>query len=236
MSPVEAEEALQRLWRALAPLGGTKPTTAWEEDPGWADAWREWFSPVRAGKRLVVHPPWRAPEAAGLVAVEIEPGMAFGTGGHATTLLALAALERCVDAGAAEVLDVGTGSGVLAVAAVRLGARRAVAIDNDPEALAAARGNVARNSVTGRAEVQEAWPDGQFDLVVANIVSPTLLALRPRLVAAVRPGGSLVLSGVLVEEAEQVQAAFEAEASGLRVTARDRCDADADWVALTLAR
>jgi len=222
------------LRRELAAVGGGDIAHAWEKDPGWADAWRKWFVPVRAGRRLVVHPPWRQPETRGLAAVEIEPGMAFGTGGHATTLLALAALERCVDAGAAEVLDVGTGSGVLALAALRLGARRAAAIDNDPDALDAAADNAVRNGLAERLEVQAAWPEGTFDLVVANIVSPVLLELRERLVGSVRAGGRLVLSGILATERERVEESFLATRPGLGVAERDRMDADADWVAVTL--
>jgi ribosomal protein L11 methyltransferase len=127
---------------------------------------------------------------------------------------------------------VGTGSGVLALAAVRLGAARAVGVDNDPVAVEAARQNAALNGVAARTAWGEWSFDARFPVIVANIVSPVLLALRERLAGALAPGGTLVLCGILAGEADDVAAAFQG--AGLRLRRRDALSEDADWVALTL--
>ena len=240
--PDVAERARLLIGRRLAAAGlppaSARLTLTEEVDPGWADAWRRWFRPVRVGRRLVVRAPWSEVEAPRDSDVEliVEPGMAFGTGGHATTRLCLAAVEAAVDGGARDVLDVGTGSGVLAIAAARLGARRVVAVDTDPLALAATVDNARRNGVEGGIEVRAELPDRTFDLVVANIVSPTLRSLRDPLASAVAPGGGLVLSGVLAEEADSVEAFFTDRAASLVAGERTTCDEDAEWVALRLDR
>ena len=216
--------------RAEASLGEFEAELRWEADPGWADAWREHFRPVRAGSLTI-----RAPrnEAGEGLEVVIEPAMAFGTGGHATTRLALAAMEEAMaDHPGAAVLDVGTGSGVLAIAAVRLGAARALGIDNDPEAVIATAGNAALNGVADRVASDRDWPDGGYAVVVANIVSPILLSLKDRLVGAVSPGGRLVLSGILSTEADGVARAFTTD-TGLTEMGRRGLSADAEWVSLT---
>lgn len=219
--------------RAVACLGAFEAETAWETDPGWAHAWREHFRPVKAGS-LTIRAPWNEPGPG--PEVMIEPAMAFGTGGHATTRLALAAMEAALaDHPGATLLDVGTGSGVLAIAAVKLGASRAVGVDNDPEAVSATGANAALNGVADRVSSDTDWPDGGFAVVVANIVSPILLKLRERLVAAVLPGGALVLSGILASEAAQVARAFTADGA-LRESARRGVSADAEWVSITMTR
>lgn len=193
------------------------------------DAWREHARVARAG-RVVVHPPWvpLGPVAAGEVVVEVDPGPSFGHGAHPTTRLCLAALDRLVGPGAA-VLDVGCGSGVLAVAAVRLGAGRAVGVDIDAAAVAATRANAERNGVADRvdARLAPAPADATFDVVVANIGAAALRDLAPALVAAVAPGGALVLSGLLDPPPADLAAAF----APLTVTADDRLE---NWTALTL--
>jgi ribosomal protein L11 methyltransferase len=172
---------------------------------GYLDSWRAWARPVRAGRHLVLHPAWLPlPEdgAAGAdddVMLLLDPGRAFGSGSHATTRLVLAAIEAILAAGD-EVLDVGTGSGVLAVAAARLGAAVVVATDIDPAAVAATTANAARNGVADRIDVSTralAALPGSFHLVVANIGASVLRDLAPDLAPRVRPGGHLVLSGLL---------------------------------------
>lgn len=168
-----------------------------EED--WATAWKQYFKPQKIGERIVVKPTWEEYDAApGDVVIQIDPGMAFGTGLHATTRLCLAGLERYVTPGAS-VADVGTGSGILAVAAILLGAEKAVAVDNDPLAVRIAAENVALNGVAARVNVYEAAsaPPGQFDIVVANILAHIILALAAPLFAATKPGGVLITSGIL---------------------------------------
>ncbi len=219
--------------RALTRLAGLDVDAQWEDDPGWADAWRAHFRPVRAGS-LTIRAPWN-PSSEGLEVV-IEPAMAFGTGGHATTRLAAQALEAALAARpGADVLDVGAGSGVLAIAAVKLGAGRAVGVDVDPEAVKATAANAALNGVGGRVLAAAEWPIGAFPVVVANIVSPILLELRERLSGAVSAGGALVLSGILATEADDVVLAF-CEAGAFVEIARRSSITDADWVSVTLRR
>jgi ribosomal protein L11 methyltransferase len=194
-----------------------------------SDGWREHARVVRAG-RVVVHPPWvpLGPVAPGEVVVEIDPGPTFGHGAHPTTRLCLAALDRLVT-GSTTVLDVGCGSGVLAIAAVRLGAARAVGTDTDPAAVVATRANAERNGVAGRVEARSAQdaPTTAFDVVVANIGAATLRDLAPDLVARVGPGGTLVVSGLLDPPPADLAAVF----APLVLGADDR---DEGWTALTL--
>jgi ribosomal protein L11 methyltransferase len=220
----------------LAAVAGRWPAEAVAVDLDAAlDAWRAFARPVRAG-RLVVRPPWVDPGPGGAagpddVVVEIDPGRAFGSGSHPSTHLALTALDRLV-AGGERVLDVGCGSGVLAVAALALGADSAVAVDVDPHALAATRANAQRNGVAGALTVSGivgGTAEGAYDLVLANLLLPTQLALAPGVAGAVAPGGTLVVSGVLVGQRAPVVAAYGA--AGLTPVT----EADEDgWLALTL--
>ncbi|HEX7134831.1 MAG TPA: 50S ribosomal protein L11 methyltransferase [Iamia sp.] len=193
------------------------------------DGWREHARVVRAG-RVVVRPPWvpLGPVAPEEVVVEIDPGPTFGHGAHPTTRLCLAALERILDPGDV-VLDVGCGSGVLAIAAVLLGAPSAIAVDIDPAAVTATRANAERNGVADRIDVRPAgeMPEATFAVVVANIGAAALRDLAPALVARVAPGGALVLSGLLDPPPPELAAVF----APLEVVATNRNDG---WTALTL--
>jgi precorrin-6B methylase 2 len=165
---------------------------------------------MRFGRRLWVIPGGQTAELAdGDVAVELDPGLAFGTGTHATTALCLEWLDS-IDLAGRRVIDVGCGSGILAVAALKLGAAHAVAIDHDPQALLATRENAARNGVADRLTVIGADdpPPEPADVVVANILAGTLIELAPRILAMVRSGGRLTLSGILADQAEAVAAAY----------------------------
>jgi ribosomal protein L11 methyltransferase len=174
-------------------------------DPGWAEAWRTHFQPLCVGNRLLVVPPWETWRAEGRLVIVIEPGRAFGTGHHGSTAGCLEMLERVIeDERPARALDLGTGSGILAIAAARLGVARVRAIDHDPEAVANALANVARNDVAtsvmctlGDVAALEAEPT---PIVFANILAAAhtrLAAIYQRLVA---PGGVLVLGGLLEGE------------------------------------
>jgi len=202
-----------------------------EED--WADAWKQYFKPQRIGGRFVVKPTWEpfTPDGDQLV-IEIDPGMAFGTGLHATTRLCLRGLEAHVKAGDA-VADVGTGSGILAVGAVLLGATRVEATDIDPLAVRIALENVALNRAEDRITVVESDspPAGRFDVVVANILADVILGMAPTLLAATRPGGVLVASGIIDSRADDVIKGL----AGVGFTDVEIAT-EQEWVALTLRR
>jgi ribosomal protein L11 methyltransferase len=202
------------------------------------DAWRAHARAVRVG-RLVVRPPWVDEPAAGdpgVLEVVVDPGRAFGSGAHVSTRLALAALVDLVRGGE-RVLDVGCGSGVLAIAAVRLGASGAIGVDVDPAAVAAAKANARRNGVAGRVTVVEGDAAGgvalagPYDLVVANMLAPELRAVAPAVAAGLAPGGVAVLSGLLVEQRSDVLAAFGGV--GLHEVGDPRTDEG--WTALVLS-
>ncbi len=230
-----------------APVGSGTTIVARDEvvDDAWLDAWREHARPVRAGRRIVVVPvdldatDLDADAAGGELAagsddlvVAIDPGRAFGSGAHATSRLVLAMLEDAPVAGAS-VLDVGCGSGILAVVAVRLGAARVEAIDVDPEAVRATERNAHHHGVGSRLTAS-ATPveavEGTFDLVLANIGASVLVAMAPTLAARTAPGGQLLLSGILEERRAEVERACAP--LGLVVVGEL---ADDGWVGLALA-
>jgi len=199
-------------------------------DVDWAALARTHHRPVVVGRRLLVAPPWDVPAAPEREVLVIDPGMAFGTGQHATTRGCLAAIEAAVTTGAVRsALDVGTGSGILALALARLGVERVVALDTDPAVLPIARANCVRNGAPGVAVVggSPAAVRARFDLVVANLLADALVAAARALAATVAPSGRLVLSGILHEQAATVTAAYP----GWRVTERR---AEDDWRTLTL--
>lgn len=220
------EEALWHL-RAIWPVGDLERREIDEED--WANAWKRHYSTFRVGSRIVIRPSWLDYHATGGdVVVSLDPGAAFGTGLHPTTRRCLELLETVVRPGD-YVLDVGTGSGILALAAIGLGATSVVATDVDPIAVDAARRNVRLNEGDGRVVVLEgsvdAAPAGeQFDVVVANIIARVILELAPRLVERVRPGGSLIVGGVIADRADEVE-----EKLGQLGLAVERF-ADGDWI------
>ncbi len=180
------------------------------EDQDWERSWMDNFQPMRFGQRLWIVPSWHeapAPEAVNLL---LDPGLAFGTGTHPTTSLCLQwldgqALEGCT------VLDFGCGSGILAIAALLLGAEHAVGTDIDPQALEASRDNAGRNGIAAERfplYLPGDMPAATYDVVVANILAGPLVQLAPTISAHVRPGGRLALSGILAEQADEVRAAY----------------------------
>jgi ribosomal protein L11 methyltransferase len=184
---------------------------------GWLDAWRPFARAVHVG-RVVVQPPWETVDAVDLhlLVVSIDPGRAFGQGNHPTTRLMLAMLQD-LDLGGARVLDVGCGSGVLAVTSVLLGAEQAVGIDIEDEAVRVTVENAERNGVSERVEAStRAVGDltGVFDVVLANILAPVLIDLAPAIRARVAPGGGVVLSGFREDQRDAVVAAYAPLALG----------------------
>lgn len=224
--------ARARLAAAVDPPA-PEPECRWIEARDWGRAWRRGLEPRRVGHRVVVAPTWTDPEPdPGDVVVELDPGMAFGTGEHGTTRGALRLLEQAVERGD-RVLDVGTGSGVLAIAAAGLGAQRVVAIDRDDGAVRTAEENAVRNDVGGRVELLhlEATPatvrllgPPVFDVIAANLLTSRLLPLLGPFRAASADDGRLILGGILGEEADEMTAA--AAGAGWRLEQEDR---DEGW-------
>lgn len=239
-----AEQALGHLQAfGLREIGELTTSIVHESD--WATAWKRHVRVMRIGRRIVIRPTWRRhrrePDD---VVIAMDPGMAFGTGLHPTTRLCLAGIERWADDGLlatgtapdgrARLLDVGCGSGVLAVAAGLLGAGELVGVDSDPIAIEATLANVRRNRIGRRARAwQGSVPSGAgpFDLVAANLVASVLIALAPGLRDELRPGGRLLASGIFVDREGDVRSAFAA--AGLVVVHRA---AEGDWVALDMER
>ena len=189
------------------------------EDDDWVRRTQSQFSPIRIGKRLWIVPSWSEPPACeDAVVVRLDPGLAFGTGSHATTRLMLVWLEAALAAeapgrarAARRVLDYGCGSGILALAAARLGASDVVAIDLDPGALEACAKNALANAASIRIEPPERMPGGSYDLLLSNILARPLIDLVPVFAAHTVAGAQIALAGVLAEQAEEVITAYAAE-------------------------
>jgi ribosomal protein L11 methyltransferase len=178
-------------------------------DRDWERAWLDRFKPMRFGRRLWIRPGGTQVAQADAVIIDLDPGLAFGTGTHPTTALCLAWLDQDPPGGL-RVIDFGCGSGVLAIAAAKLGAARVTAVDHDPQAIIATGDNARRNGVSDRVTAlhSDAFEAYRADVVVANILANTLLDLRPQITALVAPGGRLALSGVLTYQAAAVQQAY----------------------------
>lgn len=205
----------------------------YEQD--WAVSWREFFGVVDTGGRVVIVPSWIEHEVApGQIPIRLDPGQAFGTGHHETTRLCLAALDGLARPGV-EMLDVGTGSGVLAIAAVKLGVGSVTAIDIDPIAAGIARRNCDENGIGAEVRISAGTlsPDhqGRYELVVSNISTPANTGLAEMFGVVVKPGGDLVLSGILAEDAERVIATMQAQGFERHAYAEER-----DWCLIHLRR
>ena len=228
------ESTERALWHlqafGLRPVGSLR--TRRVDDGDWTDAWKAHYVPQRVG-RVVVVPSWlEEPLSPGEVAITLDPGMAFGTGLHPTTRGCLHLLQE-VTPMPADVLDVGCGSGILSLAALRLGAERAIGVDTDPLAVNATRENAERNGLGDRVTVVAgtlpASPEARHPLILANLVAAVLIELAPRLAAHLAPGGVLLASGIIQPRAaEVIDAMHRAE---LVVT--ERRD-DGEWVSLRL--
>ncbi len=216
--PGFADEALR--WKPLA-------------EKNWANSWRRFFAPVKIGRTLWVGPPWAEPPKGRRHVISIEPGMAFGTGTHATTRGCLECIERLTprfDHGELRALDVGTGSGILAIALAKLGAASVVALDNDPVALKVARANIRVNGPAGKIRLARTKVDNldeHFGLVVANLTAGTILELASALEARAAPGGYLILSGILTWQAGEVVRRFAPRQFTLLRRRREK-----EWVTL----
>jgi ribosomal protein L11 methyltransferase len=238
------EETRRRVEEGLWYLGRIRPLPPAQfrvvQDKDWAEAWKQHYHPIAIGEKLMIVPAWLEAPGPDRISIRIDPGMAFGTGTHPTTQLCLELVEQWTRAGQA-VIDVGCGSGILSVAALKLGASHALAVDIDADAVEATIENAAANEVSSRVEAEKGslseilagrFSIRQAPLVLANILAPVLVRLLDEgLGQLVSPGGALVLSGILDEQAGDVEAAFKKV--GLRPAGRRQIN---DWVALVAAR
>jgi len=197
------------------------------EDRDWERAWMDQFQPMQFGRRLWIRPGGREISQDDAVIVDLDPGLAFGTGTHQTTALCLSWLDGH-DVRDKHVIDFGCGSGILAIAALKLGARSAVAVDHDPQAVLATRDNAERNRVADRIEVvhSDDFSAQTADLVLANILANILIDLSPKILGLLNPGGQLVMSGILQTQATAVTRAYAGQLKFGPCKTRD------DWVLL----
>jgi len=245
------EETRQKLEESLFYLGMIRPlpATSYKQiaDQNWMEAWKQYYRPILIGQRLLILPAWMESPEPSRVAIKIDPGMAFGTGTHPTTQLCLELMETYLnlsgleDLAGVRVIDVGCGSGILSIAALKLGATRALGVDIDEESVKNSRENADTNGVgdefiLGVGSVQEVL-DGKFEfntalLVVANILAPVIIRLFDAgLADLIETEGSIILSGILQEQEQNVIEA--AQAKGLKMIERRQMG---DWVALMMSR
>lgn len=199
-------DLLQQLWQQ--PL----PEYQFEDiaDQDWERSWMDNFQPMRFGQRLWIVPSWHEAPDSQAVNLLLDPGLAFGTGTHPTTALCLEWLDG-QDVRGLNAIDFGCGSGILAIAALLLGAERVTGTDIDPQALEASRDNAQRNGIADERfplYLPEAMPAEPADLLLANILAGPLVSLAPQLISLVRPGGRIALSGILAEQSEEILAAY----------------------------
>lgn len=207
---IDTNQLLTQLAAKLAP----RPLPAYQinplEDKDWDRAWMEHFQPLHLGGNLWICPSWRAPVDPDAINILLDPGLAFGTGSHPTTALCLEwlALHPCAGE---TVIDYGCGSGILAIAAAKLGAKHISAIDYDPQALQATRNNADKNGISQHivTGLPGELPEQPADLLLANILANPLIELAPLFARLVKPGKHLVLSGILTEQAEQVARCYQ---------------------------
>lgn len=228
------QERLRALQAPLQDLGVAVSTHGQVRDEDWAENWKRFYHPLPVGKRLVVCPSWEefVPEAHQKVMI-LDPGSAFGTGYHWTTRLCLEFLEQVVEPDASvKMLDMGTGSGILAIGARLLGVREIVAVDNDPVAVKVAKENLALNQASDvPVLLADRPPDGPYGLITANLIASLLVELSSLLAACLQSGGRLICGGIIDQRRDEVVAALEA--AGLKLSDEKAAE---DWVSLLLTK
>jgi ribosomal protein L11 methyltransferase len=209
-----AELLRDRLARAEIPFS---LETAGVKQEDWENGWKQYYHALNIGRRLAIVPSWETCDTQRTV-ITLDPGMAFGTGTHETTALCLETLDECISGGE-RVLDIGTGSGILAIAALKLGAREADGVDIDPMCVRTAGENAARNGVTENFRVLVGdlsdKATGQYDVICANIVANAIIALVPGVPALLAPNGTFLASGIIDTRKDEVIAAVQA--AGLQI-------------------
>jgi len=232
--------ALRRYLRSLRAIQSGISQTKIEVLPipeqNWGENWKRFFKPVRVTSRFVIKPPWSSfPLRKNQISIDITPGMAFGTGTHATTKLSIRALEERLKKTGVSVLDVGTGSGILSIVAARLGAKEVLGIDTDPVAVETARENVSQNGVSNIVKIRKGSIGHirrRFDVVVANIDLKNLRRMRQAFVRHLKRKGPLILSGILEREGDRLRQHYM-ETGLLRWT---RSTVEGEWVCLTFQK
>lgn len=231
---VESLKAFNSSLKVLFPAAniGEVETKETSEDD-WQE-WRRFFKPVLVSKRVVIKPTWEEYKLKeNELIVEIDPGMAFGTGTHETTRLCIQLMDNIIKGGET-LFDVGTGSGILAIAAAKMGAAKVIGIDNDEKSVCVATENVELNSVNEKVSISGiplSDIEGLFDIIVANILAEDLIEMRKELLLRLEKGGRLILSGILKTKAEMVIAAYSDEGA----TIEQQID-DGEWSALMLKK
>ena len=234
----EVRIALQKLKEERSDCGTLLLSMAEMQDADWENNWKQYYKPMKIGDRLIVIPQWETADTEGRVPLILEPGLTFGTGSHATTRLCLTALEKAVKGGE-RVADLGCGSGILSIAALKLGAATAVAVDIDDKCPDVAYANAAMNDIgkdvytvhvgdiiTDKA--MQAEIGGGYDIVLANIVSDVIIALAPHVRSLLKPDGLFLCSGIIDDRAEEV--AGKLREAGLEILETQSADG---WFAYT---
>jgi ribosomal protein L11 methyltransferase len=203
-------------------------------DEDWENNWKQYYKPFTVGERLLVKPVWENTDAQGRVVVEMEPGMAFGTGTHETTFMVMEQIEKAVKPGML-VWDIGCGTGILAVAAVLLGAERAIAVDRDPVAVSAANINSELNHTEGKVDVRLGdlmkGLEGHPDMIVANIIAEVIILMAQDAFDNLKPGGLFICSGIILAREDSVLAALAA--AGFEIVESKHMG---EWVAITAVK
>lgn len=238
----ETDERLDRLQKSLQevrvnnfPDSPMEITLSEVREEDWANSWKAYYKPVKVGKRLVIKPTWEEYVCGeGDIVIELDPGMAFGTGTHPTTVMCLRVLEGLITGGET-VFDIGTGSGILAIAAAKLGASVVKAVDIDVVAVNSAAANVEMNKVSDRVEVLAGnlldKVSGQADLVIANIVADVIKLVCPDAAIAVRTGGKFVASGIIAHREQDVIETIEQAGLVIKEVIRE-----GDWLSLVAVK
>ncbi len=226
---LDPEFLYQQISSALPPrlVGSLRRHSLRERD--WEQAYKQHFQPIQCAPGLWIVPSWSEPPEPQATVIVLDPGLAFGTGSHPTTALCLAWLASNPPAGS-HVIDYGCGSGILAIAALKLGAEHVLAVDIDAQALTACRANARANHIDdGQIQIStpENMDDDPTDLLIANILAGPLVELAPRFASLVRPGGYILLSGILKSQLEDIQLAYQSDFALARAEVRE------DWVCLS---
>ncbi|MBP8980913.1 MAG: 50S ribosomal protein L11 methyltransferase [Syntrophobacterales bacterium] len=231
------QQYLNELERIFPDLPGATWRTDWISDADWGEEWKKYFKPLRVTKNIIIKPTWERYSPGGHdIVIEIDPGMAFGTGQHPSTRMCLQAMEDLIlgdrAAGSRRVLDVGTGTGILGIAAAKLGAGKVTCVDIDKQAVAIAGENIRMNGVEDRVAVvcrDVAAISETFDLLVANLTAKMLIKLRPRLIDLLGRGGFLIMSGIIEQNREDMEHHFFAEPFAVHRTIMEK-----EWLCYVL--